>query len=664
MPDDFTPPDPGNWGTEDAFEPPDFDAWESEWDTDPDPDSDPAEDTETVTAEPDPEPVLTPAEQAAQAKRLEQWVQEYLDLLPKIEAANPQPAQEVSEKELRGAERVADSVRTFLAARKQPLRFSVGVRGDAIIAEVDFPSEPRKLEYGQWLADRLLDRGHCGDFEVHVRASDQHILLIRRGVTGPGGAWRAAGPKAGAFFTDPAARAKVFELAKLHQTLKGSDRKRYPQVHQFGEDDRGGTVELRLLDGKVLADAQRAEPALRQALNAPDLVVDAVGVHPLIRLNTRPIVREFPKQNPLRPELFVRPRTQAERHVAASDFVLPLGVRADGTPLLVAQDRVPHMAIFGGTGSGKTYLLSMLAQAAVLQGGEVILADAKSGSDMLNIALQHLPGVVSFQSLQRGGEAGLHRAVLWAREELDRRQQLSAALKMQDVSYRPTPLVLIFDEAPAWLADRSRPTQPKPVRDAAQATMGHLSYLCSQAREFRIFVVTAGQYANAAAFAGEWKNNTSTKVLLGPPSERNRLSLFEGDARNRVTELGSQVTKEMKGRGLVVDEETGKVEAFQAFFNPPGPAAERFRTAVMQAPKLRRFGWQFPLPGEDGGDGSWQTCTPSTDPSSDDLPTVYLDGPDGNPVPENAIYDPTSPQYSPGQRRIRTAHEHRNSYDN
>lgn len=658
---DFLPPDPGAWAADEPPTPPDFARWESEWETP----ADTADDTADTATEPDPEPALSAAEQAAQAARLEQWVREYLDLLPKIEAAKPPPAQEVSERELRGAERVAESVRqAFAAADPSKISVEVGIDGDAVVAVVRcYRRDVDRLSFGASMASALRDRGHCGEFETVLRQDPHELVLVRRGVTGPGGAWRAAGPKAAKFFSDPAARLRVFEVCRLHQTNKANGTKRYPQVHAFGEDDRGGTCELRLLEGHTLAKAQGAEGALRQALNAPELVVDAVGVHPLIRLNTRPLVREFPKRNPLRPELFVRPRTQAERHVAASDFVLPLGVRADGSPLLVAQDRVPHMAIFGGTGSGKTYLLSMLAQAAVLQGGEAILIDAKSGSDLLSIALQKLPGVVSFQSFQLGGEAALHRAVLWAREELDRRQQLAAALKMRGITFHPTPLVLIFDEAPAWLADRSRSSQPKPVRDAAQATLGHLSYLCSQAREFRIFVVTAGQYANAAAFAGEWKNNTSTKVLLGPPSERNRLSLFEGEARNMVTELGSQVTKEMKGRGLVVDEETGKVEMFQAFFNPPG-GADSFRAAVMQAAKLRRFAWKFPLPGEPGGDGSWQTWTPATDPSSDDIATVYLDGPDGNPVPENAIYDPTSPRYSPGQRRIRDAHQHRNSYDN
>ena len=102
MGDDFLPPDPGSWGENTAFTPPDFDRWESEWESD----TDDVEDIDSDADDPDPAPALTAAEQAAQARRLEQWVDEYLDLLPRIEAAKPLPAQEVSEGELRGAERV------------------------------------------------------------------------------------------------------------------------------------------------------------------------------------------------------------------------------------------------------------------------------------------------------------------------------------------------------------------------------------------------------------------------------------------------------------------------------------------------------------------------------------------------------------------------------
>lgn len=656
MSDDFLPPDPGAWAANEPLAPPDFDAWESEWADDADTDHG----TETDAVDPDPEPVPTAAEQAAQARRLEVWVDEYLDLLPKIEAAKPQQAQMVSDNELRGAERIAESVRQALSvANPKRFRVDVTVAGDSVRAIVTClqPGTDRAA-IGASMASALRDRGHCGEFQVVLGVDPAAFMLIRRGVTGPGGAWRSAGPKAGAFFADPAARAKVFELAKLSQTLKGTDQKRYPTVHAWGEDERGGTVELRLTDGKVLADAQRAEGALRQALVAPDLVVDSVKVHPLIRLNTRAIVREFPKQNTLRPELFVRPRTQAERHVAASDFVLPLGVRADGSPILIHQDRVPHLGVFGGTGSGKTVLLAMIVQAAILQGGEVILADAKNGKDIRRLALSGLPGVVHYSVC----EAGLHRAVLYAREELARRQQLAAALQAKGIEYKPTPLLLVFDEAPAWINDRARASNPKPVRDAAGAVVGHLSYIASQAREHRIFLLTAGQFAYVSAFAGEWKTNTSTLVILGPPSEINRQSLFEGEKRQQVSELGNLITKEHKGRGLVADQETGKVELFQGFYNPPSDA-DAFQNAVMRAPKLRRFAWGFPLPGDAGGDGSWQEWTPATCPSSDDLPTVYLDGPDGNPLPDTAIFDPTSPHYSPGQRRIRVEHEHRNSYD-
>lgn len=379
----------------------------------------------------EPDPVAVTAEQAAlQARRLQTWVAEYMDLLPKIAMAQPLQPQ-VADGELRGAERIAASVRQALTPAK-PNRHvvTVAVIRDAVVATVVSPPGTDREGLGALLARRLVEWGNIGQFDPAVAADGVTTYLVRRDVTGPGIPWRAAGPRTAKFFADRAGQIAVFDIAKVIQSRKSDGARRYPKVYAWGEDSRGGTCELRLPEGMLLGKVANAEAALRQALNCPDLVVDSLGVHPLIRLNAKPIARDFPKQNPLKASMFVRPRTQAERHVAAKDFVLPLGVRADGSPILINQDRVPHLGIFGGTGAGKTVLLSMIVQAAVEQGGEVILGDAKNGKDLRGLALAGLPGVVSYNA---GGDAALHRAVLYAREELARRQALAAALQQKGV---------------------------------------------------------------------------------------------------------------------------------------------------------------------------------------------------------------------------------------
>lgn len=621
--------------------------------------------------EADPEPASSEADLAAerardQARALEAQVSEYLDRVLAIQAARPaQPQSPMPSIQASGNAYIAAGALQCLAP--VPAGYTVTATysddGDAVVVTVTVPAGVDRSSAGPKLAARLRGRGNLGEFRGRLGADPQTLYLIREGIGGPGAAWRAHGQRAAAFHADRDGQRRVFELAKLLQKRRSDPtQRRYPTVHSWGEDARGGTAELRLPPGMLLGQVQAAEAALRQALNAPNLIVAGRGVYPVIHLNSKQISKEFPKVNPMQPGLFVRPRTQAERVAAADDFVLPLGVRADGSPILIRQSVAPHMAIFGGTGQGKTVLLSQMVRAAVLQGGEVVLADAKNGKDFRALALAGLPGVVHYSA---GSEAGLHRAALMIRDEFERRRTLAAELQRRGVEYQPTPLLLVFDEVGAWLDDQLSGGD-KEAKMAAERTLAHLSYIAAQAREQKCFLLVAGQHAYVSAFSGRWRSNTSTLVVLGPPTENHRTALFSaGEQRDQVRELGATISKSMKGRGLVADTETGEVVMFQGFYNAPGSeAATAFDAALAQTPKLRRFAWRFPTAGDPGSDGSWQDWTPTSEPSSDDLETVYLDGPDGSADPAAAIYDPTSPRYSPGIRPLRSEHQHRDSYDN
>jgi len=537
------------------------------------------------------------ARAAASEAALRRDMNEYIEMLPAIDAARPIPAQPDGE-QLTGADWIVDRLRAVLAPA-DPSRFSVEVftREDAVVVEVTAHVPVNRRELARFLTLRIADQENLGVFEAAPAADPSKFFLIRRGAIDTSFGWRGHGPRAAAFWADRDGQRKVFDLAKVFQTNRHTKKRRYPKVHAWGQDERGGWAELRLPPGMLLDAVRGREAGLRQALNAPDLVVDSVGVYPVIRLRTKKVSTEFPKVNLLRPELFVRPRTQAERHVAAADFVLPLGVRADGSPVLVSQAVAPSMGVFAAAGMGKTILLEQIVRAAVLQGAEVILVDAKNGKDLRKLALENLPGVVHYAA---GSEAGLHRAVRYVRDEFERRKALAARLQQEGVEYKPIPLLLVFDEAPAWLDDAISGGD-KEAKKAAEATIANLSWICSQAREQKCFVLTAGQYAYASAFAGRWKSNTNTLVILGPPSEINRQALFAaGEPRDRVKELGAQLSKSMKGRGIVADVETGEIQMFQGYFNPPGEAADRFNTEVMKSPRLPRFAWRFPIGDEEG----------------------------------------------------------------
>ncbi|CQA08758.1 DNA segregation ATPase FtsK/SpoIIIE and related proteins [Mycobacteroides abscessus] len=456
----------------------------------------------------------------AQERRLTQWVDEYERLLPEIEAARPLPAQQPSEdRQLSGADWIAEGVRQVLTPA-DPGRFQVEVfvKNGGVFANVTCPPDVRRKAVGNFLAAKIRERGNLGEFEVKRHSDPRIVTLQRRGIEGPGTAWRAHGTRARLFYETEEGQQRVFDLAGLFQTHRSNKKlRRYPAVHSFGADHRGGTVELRLRGGMLLRDVQAKQDALRQALNAPELEVKGRGVFPVIHLNTGAVTRELPKTALLRPELFTRPRTEPERY-AVKDFFLPFGVRVDEEtgreiPILVPQDVVPHGAVFGGTGSGKTVMLSQLVRAAVLQGAQVLLWDAKRGKDMRNIAREGLPGVVHYAA---GSHAVLHRAILWLRDELERRQAIAAALSYRGIDYRPTPILAVLDELPAWLFDLKE--EKGDAQKAAERTQAHLNFIASQAREFRIFYVTAGQSAYSDGYAGMIRANTNTLVSLASRS--------------------------------------------------------------------------------------------------------------------------------------------------
>lgn len=596
------------------------------------------------------------AEQAeAQERALQAAVDEYIAMAPAIESARPLPAQvATSAPQLTGAEWVADGVRqTLKPPPGRGISVEVQVTQGAVVATVILPPGADRMRIGRQLAAKLHQRGNLGEFKVQEHRNPNVVLLSRAEVEGPG-AWRSHGSRAGAFHASREGQRKVFDMAGLKQKNPETGQPQRPRVRSWGEDERGGTAELDLPPGMILDQVRKAEPGLRQALNAPELTVTSRGVWPVLHLNTKSIAADFPKVNPMSPTLFVRPRTQPERHAAASSFVLPLGVRADGSPILVPQAATPHMAVFGGTGSGKTTLFTSLIDAACLQGASVLLADGRAGKDLRRIAYSSRNGVIGYCA---GSQATLHRAVQFAHDEYRRRQVLQERLQREGHDYQPTPLVLFFDEWGSWLHTLGGGN--KEQKAAAEVTLTRMDQLAAEARELKVFVVLAGQHAYVSALPGTLRGNLKTQVVVGRPDDKHLAALF-ADQRAAATKVRDGINPNIKGRSLVADvSEEGDmtISMFQGFFNPPGPDADAMTAAVAAAPRPRRIAWRFPLPGEEGGDGTWQDWTPVSEPSSDSLPVQILDLPDGTPDPAVLVFDPTSTKhYRPGSKPLSTVH--------
>lgn len=476
------------------------------------------------------------------------------------------------------------------------LECQVRLLGDALVAGFRVP-DPRVTtaelaEAGEAWADWIAAAGDLPRMAVHV--PDQSIqpgcfFLITRPVSGPEHAWRHAGQAAARFRRDAVHGRGVLAAAGL-ATRDGAT----PQPTRWAETESGAAVVMRPAPGQTVADIAARSAGLRQALAAPNLRVTEAHENgqllALIELRNELREATFPKTNPLAVTLFPRPESVPAAHAAGADFVLPVGVRRDGSPILIAQATHPHMAVFGGTGAGKTVLLTGMVKAACVQGAEVVLCDAKAGKDLRGIAAQRIPGVVHYAA---GCDALLHRAVAYVADELSARKEMQRRLSGLGVEYRPRPMLLVFDEVGAWLND-ALSGGDKAAKAAATRTKERLSFLAAQARELRIYLLLAGQHSYVSAFDGKLRSNTSTLIVLGPPSEQHLNSLFSSH-RDDAAELGRQIDRNAKGRGMVFDAESEAMQMFQGFYSEPGSADDRaLTTALRRSPPAPPLGRRVP----------------------------------------------------------------------
>lgn len=623
-----------------------------------------AKTADTAAEKPAPEPTVNAEAQAAAATAIETAAQEYLELLPAINAARPlMPQRDQQQDEaLTGEAWVIDAWNKALfhgeaAAFGLDSRFGAHVftRDNSIYVEVTVPAELAGLGRGP-VADAMLAetgrRQNLGVYEAIPGEDKRKIFLRRTNAFDTTGGWRERS-QTRAFYNGGDYRRGVWDLAGLVRKAPGTGALQYPQP-AFGSDDRGGTATLTLPPGMLPRDVVDARDALRQALSMPELEVDAGdGLHPVIRLNSSALVREFKAVNPLEARLFVRPRTMPERHATPKSFVLPLGVREDGSHVLLPMDTTPHLGLYGETGSGKTVTQTNIIRSACLQSAAVVVADGKNGRDLKMLTKEHLPGQIAYFA---GSDAALFRAIRMVCDEVYRRAAIAERLLVDDVVYQPAPFLMVADELGAWAAKRVD-GGTKTEREAVQTALAELSDVAALGRETRCFIVVSGQHTFASALPSKLKENLTNLAVMGPPTQKHLQSLFEDKAtRERAAALGATISKRTKGRGLVYDQETERCEIFQSYFTPPGPAEDAFNRELAQAPRLRRIGIKYPAGDEDGGDGSWQGWSPVTDPSSADLPLVHLDLPDGNPDPDMFRFDPTHRSYSPGQRQLNAAH--------
>ncbi|QHN16539.1 helicase HerA domain-containing protein [Gordonia amarae] len=609
----------------------------------------------------------------------------YMALLPEIRAARPQgPRAEEAAPQLTGPAWVIDAWNTALfhgeaAAFGLNSRFGAHVftRGDTIYVEVTVPAELAGEGRGP-VADAMLAetgrRQNLGEYEAIPGEDKRKIFLRRTNAFDTTGGWRERS-QTRAFYrsatTGGTYHQELFDLVGLRVVDPKTREIKYPQ-REFGSDDRGGTVTLTLPPGMLPRDVIAAEPALRAALAMPELTVTAGdGLRPTIHLNSKPLVRAFPRSNPLSAGRLWLPRTEAERYAVSNEIRLFLGVTETGEVVAPRLKDRSHAAIFGMTNSGKSTTMVILARSLAAQGAEVWLADAKGTPEFRSLYKENVPGITH---LSVATPALMHATVHKLRELYKFRAAVAneladRGLGVDDILWPR--VVLIFDEMGEFLNTALSDGGDKVAKAQAQATVNMLGEVGAKARAYGVHLIVAGQHVYVAALPNKVKEHLSIRAVLGKASDTHIQRLFDEQDRDAAKSAREGILPGQKGRGIVMADDAEVVQ-FQSFYNDAEQAAKFVRDTV-GTPRLKRWGHQFPT-GDDvpGARGAWQSWGAwegdksfEPDGTVEDLGTVVLDR--LNPVtgelepdPAAATWDMTSPAYNPGSAPLSAAFQNVN----
>ncbi|BBY97861.1 FtsK/SpoIIIE domain-containing protein [Mycolicibacterium fallax] len=642
----------------------------------PEPAPKPRPKTRAPQPDPAPEFVDRAAEadaKAEQARRLAAQAAELAELAERVSRCGQVQGPQADEKpaEVTAREHVIDRWNRYTTVEQVTrLGLPAGSRLRAIPHGANGVQVQVRVPLGTVLVDAargvvgLIRAWEWGDYAA--APVDASRFTLTRGIVGedPAQPWRAAGKTAAAIYAQDTAEGKkvsrlLFERAGL--TVKKSDGSVLaPRILAREIGPRGPELLVRLPGGLSVRDAVKAEGTLASLFRCPDLRCEAEGTHLRIKLNTRPAVA-FPKFVHMEPTQFWLPHSPEQRFVVAPKLVLPVGVTAAGERIEVPLAKRPHVVIAGTSGAGKTRSILTMITGLALQGAAVAIGAFKVDPDLEFLYGARMPGVVHYSTTI----GGISRLLLWLRDELERRSALMPLLARRGIS-RPVwePVVVFIDEWGQGLDELLGSADPA-ERGAGAAMVNVASKIFAQGRSFALHLVLSTQHTYASAIPGRIAQNAATRIVFGrpKPGPAGPIEVLFKDDKAAAVEAAEGITDGMRGRGIVADA-AGKVQQFQAHYGytpaeHPETAGDaelaaswaRTRDALERTPRVRRWGWRFPL----DGSGEWQGWslfpgdrTTGELPTVAQLPVVVLDGIDGRPDRAAGRWDPLSDAYDPG----------------
>ena len=317
--------------------------------------------------------------------------------------------------------------------------------------------------------------------------------------------------------------------------------------------------------GQTVDDIKRQIKQLASVLRTPYLKVvpSGDGLFARLNLNTKPL--QFPTFVSMEPEDFTRPisgNTEASVVKAYRDLAWPLGVTAEGRRLENHLATVPHTLVCGTTGCGKTRTMMSGVTALCIQGAQVVICAAKADTWLELMKPGRSPGVLHVAT-SRGG---MLRACAYVLHETQRRNNLVE--QGVDPSTFP-PLILLFEEQAFFT--KAMATDPA-LRDYLRA----LEKITLVGRSLGVHFIGASQRVEDKSFSNALLAQVSSRIALGEKEDMALSKLFDGS--EAAAEAMASITKSTKGRGVVLDTDTGEVELIQMpYIYSPRCEARRVR---------------------------------------------------------------------------------------
>jgi DNA segregation ATPase FtsK/SpoIIIE-like protein len=224
---------------------------------------------------------------------------------------------------------------------------------------------------------------------------------------------------------------------------------------------------------------------------------------------------------------------------------LPLHVGVDPAGkahmLDLGDDRLPHLLVAGGTGSGKTIFLYSVVLSLVAAHGpetlEMVIIDPKQTDFTAFSKLPHLRNGEVISDAQRGVE--LLRSI--ANEDMSERSRILQDARQRDIkaynelhSKAPIrPLVVIIDEYADLVA-----VLPKKDREQFDLV---ISRLAARGRNVGIHLVIATQRPTADVITGNIKANMPCRVSFSLPSSRDSQVILDEPGAERLLRKGDML---------------------------------------------------------------------------------------------------------------------------